>query len=152
VRSASYLTLAEAAQRTGRHHEQLRQWCANGRLPCERFGRDWLLLESNLALVDHEPVRRRKASRTTGHVVAVSFTDAAAGRQALNRARETFGLGARAGAAAPLAIANVTFLLAAVVVRDEQVGEAIALFEGRGGTIVANVREGGRPKLDDGSP
>jgi excisionase family DNA binding protein len=146
-----YLTLAEVARRTGRHHEQLRQWCASGRLPCERFGRDWLLLESNLARVDRQPARRRKDAGRTGRVVGVSFIDSAAGREALNQAREAFGLGERALAAAPLAIDDVTLSLVAVIVPDERVDEAIGLFEGHGGRIVANIPEGGRPGLEDGS-
>lgn len=143
----NYLTLAEVARRTGRHREQLRQWCASGRLPCERFGRDWLLLESNLALVDHAAARRRRAPDSGRSVIGVSFTDSAGGRQALAHARSHFGLQVADAALAPLAIDNVAFVLVAVIVPDERVDEAVELFHGLGGTIVANVPEGGGSRV-----
>lgn len=136
----TYLTLADVARRTGRHHEQLRQWCASGRLPCERFGRDWLLSESDLELINRQPARRRRRRDPDRTVVAISFSDALAGREALGDAGRRFGLRVRDRAVAPLALGNVTFALVAVVVRDDDVDAAVALFEERGGTIVARAR------------
>jgi excisionase family DNA binding protein len=150
----SYLTLAEVARRTGRHHEQLRQWCASGRLPCERFGRDWLLLESDLEIVNRAPARRRPRADGNRTVVGVSFTDSRIGRRVLAEASRRFGLDGRDGALAPLAIDDLTLVLVAAIVSDEQLAEAIALFEGHGGTIVANVPEGDRakPPVDSSPP
>jgi hypothetical protein len=137
-----YLTLAEVARRTGRHPEQLRQWCATGRLACERIGRDWLLLESRLEQVDQLASRRRRAPITKRMVIGASFTDPAVGRRALAEATSRFQLNSRDAALAPLAIDDVAFVLVAVVVAESQFDEAVALFEAAGGKIVADVPEG----------
>lgn len=147
-----YLTLAEVARRTGRHPEQLRQWCASGRLPCDRFGRDWLLSESDLGLVDQVAARRRRAGTASRTVLGVSFTDEGAGRRALSAAREQFGLGPRDVGLAPLAIDDVAFVLVAVVVPEERVADAASLFEGSGGTVVAEVPQRGRGRGDGDAP
>ncbi|HEU4672988.1 MAG TPA: helix-turn-helix domain-containing protein [Candidatus Limnocylindrales bacterium] len=140
-----YVTLAEVARRTGRHPEQLRQWCASGRLPCERFGRDWLLDAADLPLVDQVATRRRHVAVETRTVVGASFTDGAAGRRALSQARQQFEIDPKDAALAPLAIDDVAFVLVAVIIPTERVDDAIALIEGSGGTIVAEVPEGEPP-------
>src|SRR5215207_7323882 len=44
-------TLAEAAQRSGRHPEVLRRWCLEGRIPATRLGRSWTISEDTLAML-----------------------------------------------------------------------------------------------------
>ena len=46
------LSVDEVSRRTGTRPRLLRQWCATGRLRCERaVARDWLIAESDLAIV-----------------------------------------------------------------------------------------------------
>jgi hypothetical protein len=45
------LALGDVAERTGQPIRRLRQWCATGRLRCERDGRGWLLPETELPRV-----------------------------------------------------------------------------------------------------
>jgi hypothetical protein len=42
------LSIDEAAQRTGQPVRRLRQWCATGRIRCERDLRGWLIPEAEL--------------------------------------------------------------------------------------------------------
>jgi hypothetical protein len=67
----SYLTLSQVALRTGRHPELLRQWCAAGRIPCQRVGGSWVVREQDLAFVDGI-ARRGQAARTEPTVTAES--------------------------------------------------------------------------------
>lgn len=137
-----YLTLSDVSRRTGRHPEQLRQWCASGRLPCHRIGRDWLLGAEDLELVDTVATRRRRRGpRLPRVVLAASFTDADTGRQALARVAAELALGPRDLGIAPLAIDDVSFSLVAVALPLERVTEATSLLEGFGGRIVAEVEE-----------
>jgi hypothetical protein len=45
------LAIDEAAQRTGQPVRRLRQWCATGRLRCERDPRGWLIPEAEIGRV-----------------------------------------------------------------------------------------------------
>ena len=45
------LAIDEAAQRTGQPVRRLRQWCATGRIRCERDGRGWLVPEAEIGRV-----------------------------------------------------------------------------------------------------
>lgn len=45
------LAIDEAAQRTGQPVRRLRQWCATGRIRCERDGRGWLIPETEIGRV-----------------------------------------------------------------------------------------------------
>lgn len=51
------LTLADAAARTGRNAELLRRWCAAGRIPCHRVGRDWMVDPADIASIEGMPRR-----------------------------------------------------------------------------------------------
>lgn len=42
------LAIEEAAERTGQPVRRLRQWCATGRIRCERDGRGWLIPEAEI--------------------------------------------------------------------------------------------------------
>jgi excisionase family DNA binding protein len=55
----NYVSLAEAAKRTGRHPDVLRRWCADGRLPAIRLGRAWALPKESVALLIAESGRSR---------------------------------------------------------------------------------------------
>lgn len=45
------LAIDEAAQRTGQPVRRLRQWCATGKIRCERDGRGWLIPEAEIGRV-----------------------------------------------------------------------------------------------------
>ena len=63
--SSRIISLAEAAQRTGRHPEVLRRWCSDGRIPAVRIGRTWGITHATLAvLLGHSRRRPRFATRT----------------------------------------------------------------------------------------
>jgi excisionase family DNA binding protein len=53
----NWLTLAEAAGRTGRHPDLLRRWCASRRIPGRRMGRLWCILDTDLPLIERLPQR-----------------------------------------------------------------------------------------------
>lgn len=55
-----YLTLAEAAERTGRHYETVRRWAADHEIPAVKHGRDWVILESDLEAIRSRPRKRRE--------------------------------------------------------------------------------------------
>jgi excisionase family DNA binding protein len=52
-----YLSLAEAARRTGRHPDVLRRWCSEGRNPALRLGRAWALSRATVAELARSPRR-----------------------------------------------------------------------------------------------
>jgi excisionase family DNA binding protein len=63
-RPTAWLTIEQAAARTGRHPDLLRRWCAGGRIEATRVGRQWLLADSDLWSVERLPSRQpRSASR-----------------------------------------------------------------------------------------
>jgi hypothetical protein len=45
------LAIDKAAQRTGQPVRRLRQWCATGKIRCERDGRGWLIPEAEIGRV-----------------------------------------------------------------------------------------------------
>jgi len=53
------VSLAEAAERTGRHPEVLRRWCQEGRIPGVRIGRSWAVSAETVGLL----MRHRGRSR-----------------------------------------------------------------------------------------
>jgi excisionase family DNA binding protein len=65
------LAIDEAAQRTGQPVRRLRQWCATGRLRCERDRRGWLIPEAEIARVSSIAATRavRGSDRTARALV-----------------------------------------------------------------------------------
>lgn len=55
----SMISLSHAAQRSGRHPEVLRRWCAEGRIPAVRIGRTWAITPETLALLLSHSARSR---------------------------------------------------------------------------------------------
>jgi len=55
------LTAKQAAQILGVHHSRVRVLIREGRLPAQKIGRDWVILEPDLELVkDRKPGRPKK--------------------------------------------------------------------------------------------
>lgn len=138
-----YLSLAEVARLTGRHPELLRQWCAAGRLPCERIGGSWAILEEHLPLVHGQPARgRRRAGEAVVErrsVVAAVFTDATRGRLVHGELVRRYALDAADAAVAPLELPGAEIVLVAVRVPSGAVADVVALSEALGGRVVADV-------------
>lgn len=59
----SWMTLDQAAERTGRSVELLRRWCRQKRIPAMLVGRTWVILEADLALIDAMPRKPWKGKR-----------------------------------------------------------------------------------------
>ena len=56
------MTLPAVAEETHQPEDQLRRWCATGKLRCERDGRSWLIPTAELPQVERLGRRRGKAS------------------------------------------------------------------------------------------
>jgi excisionase family DNA binding protein len=73
------MSLAEAADRTGRHVDVLRRWCAQGRIPATRVGRTWAISRDVVAeLANHRS--RSRPRLTNGAAAAADATSGRAGR------------------------------------------------------------------------
>jgi excisionase family DNA binding protein len=58
----AYVSLADAAKRTGRHPDLLRRWCSEGRIPAIRVGRNWALSQETVTGLAAQTGRSRPAS------------------------------------------------------------------------------------------
>ena len=54
------VTMAEIAERTGRPVRVLRLWARQGRIPAVKVGRDWLVNDRDLPLIEQMPRRQRR--------------------------------------------------------------------------------------------
>ena len=150
--SSAYLTLSQVAARTGRHPELLRQWCAAGRIPCQRLGGSWVVLEADLALLDRMATRaRRRTAAGDGapsgrrRLLAAVFDDparAAAGADAL---RDRLSLDDTQIETAPMGLRSLSGLGLTVVagqVPEEAVLDARRILVAYAGRIVAELESG----------
>lgn len=56
------MTVREVAERLKRNEDLVRRWLRDGRLQGQRFGRDWMVSERDLARFQRsEPQRRERA-------------------------------------------------------------------------------------------
>jgi len=53
------LTVYDVAERLGLSHQRIRQFIAQGRLPAEKVGRDWVITENDLERADLSDPRQR---------------------------------------------------------------------------------------------
>lgn len=53
------LTTREAAEKLGVSVRQIQTLIGQERLPARKFGRDWLIKEEDLKLVEHRPITGR---------------------------------------------------------------------------------------------
>jgi len=147
--SSAYLTLSQVAARTGRHPELLRQWCAAGRIPCQRLGGSWVVLEQDLELIDRMATRARRRSQVGSgalsgrrRLVAAVFEDpahAAAGATAL---RDRLALDDTAIETAPIGLRTLGALGLTVVaghVPEEAILDARRILIAFAGRIVADL-------------
>lgn len=152
--SLRYLTLSQVAARTGRHPELLRQWCAAGRIPCERLGGSWVIREDDLALIDRMATRARRhtaqAQEASGRrrLLAAVFDN----REHADLATAALGNRLEPGAAsvesAPVglpALAALGLTVIASHVAEESVLDARRIVASFGGRVVAEFDDAGSP-------
>jgi hypothetical protein len=142
------LTLSQVAARTGRHPELLRQWCAAGRIPCQRLGGSWLLREADLPLLDRMATRARRRTRAhaprTGRrrLLAAVFEEAARAEEAMDGLRTRLKVDDGAIEAGPIGVGRLGALGLTVVagqVAEELVLDARRILGSFGGKIVADL-------------
>lgn len=141
-----FLSLAEVARLTGRHPELLRQWCATGRLPCERIGGSWAIAEDQVSLVQAQPARGRRRAAAPDPVaarvvVAAAFVDGTRGRLVHAELVRRFGLRDEEAGLAQLSLDGVEMVLVAGRIPADRFEEVSRLVDGLGGRIVADVGE-----------
>jgi hypothetical protein len=146
--SSAYLTLSQVAARTGRHAELLRQWCAAGRIPCQRLGGSWVLLEADLPLLERMATRARRRSRVNGpssgrrRLLAAVFDDPARAADAADALRGRLSIDDGAIETGPIGIGQLSALGLTVVagqVEEELVLDARRILGAFGGRIVADL-------------
>lgn len=146
--SSPYLTLSQVAARTGRHPELLRQWCAAGRIPCQRLGGSWVVLERDLALLDRMATRARRRSTTIAprsgrrRLLAAVFEDADRASQAAEALRRRLTLDDGAIETGPIQLGTLRAFDLTVVagkIAEESVLDARRIIAAFGGRIVAEL-------------
>jgi Helix-turn-helix domain len=149
--SSPFLTLSQVAARTGRHPELLRQWCAAGRIPCQRLGGSWVLRESDLGLLDRMATRSRRRVRSgtpasgRRRLIAAVFEDADHASQAGAALRERLTLEDASIESAPLGLRSLAGLGLTVVaghVPEESTLDARRILGSYRGRIVAELDGG----------
>jgi hypothetical protein len=157
--SSSYLTLSQVAARTGRHPELLRQWCAAGRIPCQRLGGSWVVMEHDLPLLERMATRTRRrtaaASPPSGRrrlLVAV-FEETARAGEAATALRARLALDDSAIETGPIGIGALDGLGVTVVagqVPEEHILDARRILGAFGGRIVAEFEGDRAPRRQPG--
>lgn len=152
--SSAYLTLSQVAARTGRHPELLRQWCAAGRIPCQRLGGSWVVLERDVALLDRMATRaRRRAASATPRsgrrrLLAAVFDDAAKAAQAADALRGRLALDEGSIETGPIQLGTLRAFDLTIVagrVAEEVVLDARRILGAYGGRIVAELEGDAAP-------
>jgi hypothetical protein len=153
--SSAYLTLSQVAARTGRHPELLRQWCAAGRIPCQRLGGSWVLLEADVPLLDQMATRARRRARPAGprsgrrRLLAAVFGDPASAASAAEALRARLAIEDGAIETGPMGVGRLGALGLTVVagqVAEELVLDARRIIGAYGGRVVAELEpEPSRP-------
>jgi hypothetical protein len=146
--SPAYLTLSQVAARTGRHPELLRQWCAAGRIPCQRLGGSWVVLERDLPLLEAMATRGRRRSRGLAprsgerRLLAAVFEQASRASQASEALRARLRLDDEAIETGPIGVGTLSALGLTVVagrVPAELVLDARRILAAYGGRIIAEL-------------
>lgn len=89
--SEGYISTADAAERLGITRQRVLQLIAHGQLPASKFANVYMILESDLRLVEHRPPGRpvkptAPEKRTTGHARGTS--DTVTGKSTKRRGRK----------------------------------------------------------------
>ena len=133
--------MEEAALATDRTADELRQWCATGRLRCERSDGEWMLFERDVATAAAMRAPRPGPVTSGRMVLALAFPDVARARRAMEQIRNAFDRRVHHLALAPLSLDGRAYSLVAGSYPDDGylVLEGIARLNG--GQIVDDVDE-----------
>ena len=147
-----YLTLKQVATRTGRHPELLRQWCAVGRIPCQRVGGSWVLDAADVGLVDGiarrgapQPAREIPSPAGAERVIAAAFDDEPTAANVADALRGRLPLSGQSVAATSVAIKGLPGLRLTIVAGrfpPAATLEARRIIVGFGGRIVTDAEDG----------
>lgn len=134
------LSLEEVSARTGQPVERLREWCATGRLPCDRDASGWRLPEDDLPRVHALALvgPRLSAGRPSdlAGLVAMAFHDQAAATSAFEEIRRSTGTRGDDLAIAPVAIDGMELVMVAGRFPRRHLEAIGEIVERRGGRIV----------------
>jgi excisionase family DNA binding protein len=133
------LRIDEAAERTGCSPDELRQYCATGRLHCDRVGTEWLILESELHLAASLPSRSLHQSGRS--VLAIAFGDMAQGRRAFEEIRRRLNSGARDLEMGRLSLDGREYALVAGSFSNDAYPLLESIVKRYGGAVVDDVDE-----------
>ncbi len=127
-----YVSLATIAERTGVSVRSLREWCATGRLACERFGGTWAIRTADSDEVRQLAERRPRPPRHATLVlpVEVSTTDV---ERTVMRA---FGLTARNVSKVRPTIDDMEYVGFSADAETEAIERARLVVEGFGGQLL----------------
>lgn len=151
---STFLTLSQVSARTGRHPELLRQWCASGRIPCQRLGGSWVLREEDLALLDGIATRARHTARKVKlepagrRVIAAVFDDATRAAAAADALRLRLDLDATAIETSSVGLRSLGALGLTVVAGTIPAASALQgrrIISSYGGRVVADVGDDAGP-------
>lgn len=148
------VSLPEVAQRTGVAVAQLREWCATGRLPCDRDGTEWCLGESHVpkaAALATLGRRLAQGQRADGRQpFAAAFRDSVAARHALQELRRQSTADLADVSIAPLAIDGMTLVVVAGWLPARLAPAVSEVVERRGGWFLDAVEVPGDALRDVG--
>ena len=136
-RQPRLIPVTEAAESTGRSADELRRWCAIGRLRGERIAGEWHLLEEDL----HVAATLAEMDATSGErvVVSMAYPDEATARLALDRLGARLALRDAGLAIAPMALDGIELTLVAGRFPVDQLGDVLSVTHQLGGTVIDGV-------------
>jgi hypothetical protein len=155
-RQPRLIPVTEAAESTGRSVDELRRWCAVGRLRGERITGEWHLLEEDLHIA--ATLAEMDAPGGERAVVSMAYRDEATARVALDMLASRLPLRDAALAIAPMALDGIDLTLVAGRFPVDRLADVIEVTRQLGGTVIDGVdasrvgdRWRNRREFDEGS-
>jgi hypothetical protein len=136
-RQPRLIPVTEAAESTGRSVDELRRWCAVGRLRGERIAGEWHLLEEDLHVA--ATLAEMDAPGGERAVVSMAYPDEATARLALDMLAARLPLRDAALAIAPMALDGIDLTLVAGRFSAEQIEDVLSVTHQLGGTVIDGV-------------
>jgi hypothetical protein len=136
-RQPRLIPVTDAADSCGRSPDELRRWCAVGRLRGERIDGEWYLLEEDL----HVAATLEEMNATGGDraVVSIAYSDTATARLALELLASRFPMRDVGLAHAPMALDGTEMVLVAGSFPVERLADVLEVAHRLGGVIVDRV-------------
>lgn len=135
-----YIRIDEVAALTGHTADELRRWCATGRLRAEPIDGEWYVLEQDIH--DVAAIEQRLHARGDGRsILALAFSDADAGRLAYEELRSGLGLDHDTLSMGPLALDGRRMLMIAGLFPDARLDWVAQVTRRHGGIVVERIEE-----------